>query len=68
VKHISDEAERVAQLEREAVIVSVENLMTFPFVKSAVEKNELTLHGLWTDIAEGTLEQFDSASKDFIRI
>ena len=68
VKHISDEAERVAQLEREAVIVSVENLMTFPFVKSAVEKNELTLHGLWTDIAEGTLEQFDATSQDFIRI
>jgi len=26
------------------------------------------LHGLWTDIAEGTLEQFDATSQDFIRI
>ena len=68
VKDIKDEAARVAQLEREAVLVSVENLMTFPFVKAAVEKNELTLHGLWTDIAEGSLEQFDSNLKDFVRI
>ena len=68
VKDIKDEAERVARLEREAVLVSVENLMSFPFVKAAVENNELTLHGLWTDIAEGSLEQFDSNLKDFVRI
>jgi carbonic anhydrase len=68
VKDIKDEAARVARLEREAVLVSVKNLMTFPFVKAAVEKNELTLHGLWTDIAEGSLEQFDSNLKDFVRI
>ena len=68
VKDIKDEAARVARLEREAVLVSVENLMTFPFVKAAVEKNELTLHGLWTDIAEGSLEQFDSKLNDFVRI
>ncbi|MBT4896672.1 MAG: carbonic anhydrase [Rhodobacteraceae bacterium] len=68
VKDMTDEAERVARLEREAVLVSVENLMTFPFVKNAVEKNELTLHGLWTDIAEGSLEQFDSNLNDFVRI
>ena len=68
VKDIKDEAARVARLEREAVLVSVENLMTFPFVKAAVEKNELTLHGLCTDIAEGSLEQFDSNLKDFVRI
>ena len=68
VKDIKDEAERVARLEREAVLVSVENLMSFPFVKTAVENNELTLHGLWTDIAEGSLEQFDSSLKDFVRI
>jgi len=68
VKDIKDEAERVARLEREAVLVSVENLMSFPFVKTAVENNELTLHGLWTDIAEGSLEQYDSNLKDFVRI
>jgi len=51
--------ERKTALEKEAVLVSLENLMTFPFVKDAVEAERLTLHGLWNDIATGTLEEFD---------
>ena len=51
--------ERKTALEKEAVLVSLENLMTFPFVKDAVEAGRLTLHGLWNDIATGTLEEFD---------
>ena len=48
-------AERLRALEREAVLVSLENLMTFPFVASAVEAGELSLHGLWHDIRDGEL-------------
>ncbi len=58
----------IHNLEREAVKVSLENLMTFPFVKSAVEAEELTLHGLWHDIGEGGLMQFDGASGDFVTV
>lgn len=68
VKDIKDTEERVAKLEREAVMVSIENLMTFPFVKEKVDANALTLHGLWTDIGEGTLEQYEDASDAFVRI
>ena len=46
-------------LEREAVLVSLENLMTFPFVAEAVENGDLSLHGAWTDIGEGGLEIYD---------
>lgn len=49
--------EQVRALERQAVIVSLENLMTFPFVRNAVEAGEMSLHGLWTDTGEGELEQ-----------
>lgn len=52
------EAERSRALEKEAVLVSLENLMTFPFVREAVEAQKLTLHALWTDIAEGELHQY----------
>lgn len=65
VKHIEDPAERTAALEKEAVLVSLENLMTFPFVKSAVESGHLTLHGLWHDIGEGGIEQYDCDTKKF---
>ena len=68
VKDISDAEERVALLEREAIMVSIENLMTFPFVQDSVEKGELSLHGLWTDIAEGTLEQFNVVTQSFVKI
>ncbi|SDE60993.1 carbonic anhydrase [Limimaricola pyoseonensis] len=51
--------ERLAALEKEGVLVSLENLMTFPFVAEAVEQGRLTLHGLWTDIGGGSLECYD---------
>jgi carbonic anhydrase len=56
-----DEGARIIALERQAVLVSLENLMTFPFVNAAVEAEELTLHGLRTRLGDGTLEQYDPA-------
>ena len=29
-----------------------------PFIKDAMEKEMLTLHGLWTDIGKGDLEHY----------
>ena len=49
--------EQIPALEREAVLTSIENLLTFPFVRAAVDGGTLTLHGLVHDIAEGTLVQ-----------
>jgi carbonic anhydrase len=52
-------------LEKEAVRISLENLLTFPFVREAVEDDRLTLHGLWTDTGEGGLEQLDPGRDGF---
>ncbi len=60
--------ERVAALEREAVVVSLENLLTFPFVREMVEAGNMTLHGLLTDIGEGALLQYDPESDEFTAI
>jgi carbonic anhydrase len=43
------------QLEFASVELSLRNLMTFPFVKSAVEKGELSLHGAFFGVASGKL-------------
>ena len=43
------------QLEFASVELSLRNLMTFPFVKSAVEKGELLLHGAFFGVASGKL-------------
>ena len=51
--------EQMGALEHQAVVVSLENLMTFPFVRDAVADDRLTLHGLWNQTGEGGLEQYD---------
>ncbi len=64
IKHLPAEG-RTRALEKEAVVVSLENLMTFPFVKAAVEDDRLTLHGLWSDTGEGMLEQYEPVESAF---
>ena len=64
VSHIA-EPERVVALEREAVVISLENLLTFPFVRAAVEAGDMSLHGMWQDIGEGHLLQFNPESRSF---
>ncbi|UWQ22171.1 carbonic anhydrase [Jannaschia sp. W003] len=68
VAGIKDEAERLEALEKRAVLRSLENLMTFPFVASAVEAGTLALHGCWTDIASGDLQAFDPARGEFLAV
>jgi carbonic anhydrase len=65
VKHLETEEMQIAALEREGVLVSLENLMSFPFVKQAVENDTLSLHGLWNDIGEGDLYVYNTKSKKF---
>ncbi len=62
------EQEQLHALEKQAVIVSLENLLTFPFITEACEKQDLSLHGLWMDIAEGALWQFDGSGKNFVPV
>jgi len=68
VAHIEDEDEQVRQLEKHAVITSLDNLMSFPFVASAVADGTLSLHGLWTDIAEGGLQCYDHSVEKFLQV
>ena len=65
---IKDPVEQRRALEKQAVLISLENLMTFPFVQKGVTGETLTLHGLWTDIGEGGLEQFDAETNEFSAI
>lgn len=62
------EDERIARLEKEAVLVSIENLLTYPFVVAAVEDQRTSVHGLWIDIADGRMEAYEPASRSFVKI
>jgi len=61
VKDIADAEQQRVALEKQTVIVSLENLFTFPFVVEAVKSEMLSLHGLYTDIGSGIMEQYDPA-------
>jgi carbonic anhydrase len=65
---VKDAGNMPQALEHEAVRVSLRNLMTFPFVKDAVEKGELSLHGLWHDIGAGGLENIDPSTGEFVPV
>jgi carbonic anhydrase len=65
---LSDEKEERRQLEKAAVIVSLENLMTFPFIKEAVENEMMSIHGLWTDIGEGGLMCYQPEKQLFVQV
>jgi carbonic anhydrase len=68
IDRTQDEKDQLRALEQEAVIVSLENLLTFPFIVEARKQQELSLHGLWTDIAEGELWQYDAPTKKFVPV
>jgi carbonic anhydrase len=55
-------------LEQRAVQYSLQNLMSFGFVRSAVERGHLSLHGAWFSIGEGELEWLDWDTGTFERI
>src|SRR3954463_16639785 len=58
-------ADFVVRIEKAAVFRSLENLMTFPFVRKAVERGEMSLHGAYFGVAEGSLFVLDQATKEF---
>ena len=53
------------KLEFASVELSLKNLMTFPFVRSAVEKGDLHLHGAYFGVATGKLLVRNEASGVF---
>ncbi|MBF0248304.1 MAG: carbonic anhydrase [Alphaproteobacteria bacterium] len=54
--------------ERNAVLVSLDNLMSFPFIHERVADGRLQIHGWYLDIAEGALATYDPATKTFVPV
>ena len=68
VKDIKDPKEQARAFEKHAVLASLENLMTFPFVKERVDAGQLTIHGAWHNIAEGGVEVYDQDENGFVAL
>jgi carbonic anhydrase len=52
-------------LEKASILVSLKNLMTFPYVKEAVEAGKLQLHGWYFDFPNGKILEYNAQELRF---
>jgi len=57
--------EQINQLEQESIKVSINNLFSFPFIKKAIDENNLSIHGLIHDIGSGNLKFLNPVTENF---
>ena len=55
----------ITRLCQRAILVSLGNLMTFPWIRERVDNGALTLHGWYFDIERGQLLRYDAAARGF---
>ena len=58
--------ERQRACEKNAILVSLENLTTFPWVRERVEAGQLRLHGWYFDLKAGHLMRYDPETTTFV--
>ncbi len=53
------------ECERESVLHSLDNLLTFPWIKDRVEEKSLKLHGWYFSIGNGELMEYNPITSNF---
>jgi len=56
------------QLGKASILISMENLLTFPWIKALYDHQKLEIHGWYFCIETGHLEYYDQATKTFQRV
>lgn len=51
--------------EKEAILISLKNLMTFPWIKERVAKGQLSIHGWYYNIKTGQLRYYNQLTEEF---
>lgn len=60
--------EYVTALEQTSAVKTLDNLMTFPYVRRRVEAGEMHLHAAYFGVATGDLSVYDPEQKKFVRV
>ena len=60
-----DEHEYQGRLEQASIVATMGNLLTFPWIKSRVEEQELELIGAYFDVGTGALTGYDPTPRAF---
>ncbi|MBL8674681.1 MAG: carbonic anhydrase [Rhodospirillales bacterium] len=64
----ADDVERQRAVEQAGVIVSLGNVLSFPWVRERVAAGTLSVHGWYFDLRTGELYAYDPASAGFIEV
>ena len=59
---------KVRACEQSAILLSLGNLTTFPFIQSRIEDSKLTIHGWFFDIDNGELLGLDPRTREFVTL
>ena len=62
---IEDLGDKVCACSRLTLGLSLDNLMSYPWVADAIENNKLALHGWYFDLSKGELEQLNPETGEF---
>ncbi len=60
--------ERSIYTEQMNVVVQMNHLMGYPYIRKLVKSGELNLMGWYYDIEEGEIYNYDKESKTFLRV
>ena len=63
-KNVSEQ-KQINLLEQESIKVSINNLFSFPFIKKAIDENNLSIYGLIHDIGSGNLKFLNPVTENF---
>jgi carbonic anhydrase len=66
--HNESERDYLTRLEMASVVLTMQNLMTFPCVNILVGKGKLKLHGAYFGVAAGDLLVYDEKQKTFLPV
>ncbi|RXK13211.1 carbonic anhydrase [Halarcobacter mediterraneus] len=61
----TQEEEIYTLTEKTSVIYQLENLLTFPEVKKRIKEGDLSIHGWYYKIEDGTIECYNKEKKEF---
>lgn len=64
-EHFTTEQEKTCQCEMAGILLSLENLHTFPFIQTRLDQKKLRLHGWYFDVVSGEMLAHDPAQGKF---
>ena len=62
------ERNRAEITEKNNILLSIQRLMTYPYVVEALEAKRLEIHGWWYNVGTGELEVYDYGEKEFKKV